>query len=180
MIQIVESEVTFGPFDPNDIYQIEQSPYVRLSQNIKCCEFVLLKQNQLIFIEAKSSIPREQEQFFSDVCEKFIHSVQLMVFGAIGKVAPIESELPNNLKTLDWSQCNFKLWLVIPTIPKQYLPPLNDKFKKYLKIQCKLWGIRHDDIAVLNADLCNQLGLIISKNSHLTGKPRRGNGDETG
>lgn len=61
MITITESEMTFGPFPEENVFQIEKSPcYDKLwkCRGVKPCEFILLQENKLFFIEAKTSSPR--------------------------------------------------------------------------------------------------------------------------
>tara|TARA_R110001583_G_scaffold9948_8_gene46412 strand:- start:332 stop:526 length:195 start_codon:yes stop_codon:yes gene_type:complete len=57
MITITESGMTFGPFDPDRVFRIEESAFLRGKQ-LKACEFVwLTPQDSLLLIEAKSSVP---------------------------------------------------------------------------------------------------------------------------
>ena len=59
---IRESGMEFGEYDENQVFWIEASEqYTKsLRQNgIKSCEFILRRGNNLYFIEAKSSCPRQ-------------------------------------------------------------------------------------------------------------------------
>jgi len=61
MMTIVESGMTFGPFNPEDVFHIENSETFRKLENVKTVEFVLCKQkannNELWLVEAKQSSP---------------------------------------------------------------------------------------------------------------------------
>ena len=65
-IEITESRMKFGPFPREDLFYIEKSEiYKNLGSGVKIVEFVLLKEDKLLIIEAKSSSPRSinQEKF---------------------------------------------------------------------------------------------------------------------
>ncbi|MBZ9634583.1 hypothetical protein [Clostridium sp. FP1] len=60
MVEINESNMIFGDFEQDKIFEIEKSKlHSKIGNGIKVVEFILLKNmNQLNFIEAKSSSPK--------------------------------------------------------------------------------------------------------------------------
>lgn len=47
---IIESEMTFGPYDENHVFRIEESPqYTAINRDgVKCCEFLLKKEQKIL------------------------------------------------------------------------------------------------------------------------------------
>ena len=59
-VSFVESEMTFGEYDEDSFFRIEECiQYTeRLKNNgVKICEFLLLKGKKLVFVEAKKILP---------------------------------------------------------------------------------------------------------------------------
>lgn len=170
IMQIKESGLTFGDFVESDIFNIEKSNFIVHSQGIKSCEFVWLdnqKQKPLLwFVEAKRSVPNSQkckeqyDDFFNEIFEKVENSVILTAMGKLGKLQQVKKDLNQSFLQLDWSQISFKLILVIPPAPKEYLPSLTDKLRSMFTRQIKLWGIPKRNIAVLNEEMAQKCGLL--------------------
>lgn len=86
MIQINESDMLFGDFEEESVFQIENSKlHKNVGNGIKVVEFILLSiENELSFIEAKSSSPKPVKdniirfnEFINEISDKFIHSFNL-------------------------------------------------------------------------------------------------------
>ena len=168
MITVRESGLEFGPFHEKDLFRVEKSPYVSRLQGIKACEFAWWREqeSQLILIEAKSSVPNPQksrdnyDKFFSDIFEKFDNSMQLLAVGNLKRTAALASELGDGISQVDWSKASIRLFLVIPQVPKEYLPPITDKLRKILCRQHKIWRA---DISVINENMARKHGLLAAK-----------------
>ena len=98
---ITESEMDFIS---NNAFRIEKSTlYTSLGEGIKSVEFIRIKEDNLLFIEARKSFPDPNNpesgnltKFHSqveDVCDKFIHSLNL--FSSV-KVRVAEYTLPTD------------------------------------------------------------------------------------
>ena len=166
MITISESGLTFGEFSEDCLYHIEKSAYILTLEHVKIAEFIEYRNNpqsnnQLLIIEAKSSIPKESEQFWAEIKDKLLNSLTLLFTGALKRHPLIFDELPQNFKTLDWEMLDIKLLLVIPTIPTEYLAPITDQFRKELVTLRQIWGISPLSIVVLNADKARQYHLAM-------------------
>lgn len=61
MVYRVESAAEFGPFAPEDYYDIEASKDIQIAKGskLKSVEFVILRKGKLLFIEAKKTAPKE-------------------------------------------------------------------------------------------------------------------------
>ena len=87
---IPESDMEFGTYQEKQVFRIEESEqYTKKlrQQGVRCCEFILLRSNKLLFIEAKKSYPdpingitKNKEQYYKDIkeiVEKMRHSLDL-------------------------------------------------------------------------------------------------------
>ncbi len=80
-ITINESGMTFGPFSEDDFFDIEKILHKNpIGKGVCKVEFVVRTNNSkvnysVVFVEAKSSIPREFNKFFEDIYVKMIHSI---------------------------------------------------------------------------------------------------------
>lgn len=74
-ITIEESKMMFGEFDKEKVFIIEKSNlYKSLGKGVKIAEFVLLQDlNKLIFLEAKSSSPRDTNKIRFDEFIDFLN-----------------------------------------------------------------------------------------------------------
>ena len=167
-VLIPESGIVFGSFSDESCYQIESSPACEsLGEGIKLVEFALArKENSLWFIEAKSSIPaykenpKKHEKYFSNIEQKFINSLTLIFMGCLGRQPMIQAELPPGLQDLDWHCLNIHLRLVIPDVPKKFLPPLQEKFRNTLSRTLKTWNIAQPNVKVVNKEMARREELI--------------------
>ena len=59
MEPIVESGMQFGLYSDENVFRIEKSPQYQqklMPNGVKSCEFVLLRDNTLFFVEAKTIV----------------------------------------------------------------------------------------------------------------------------
>lgn len=158
MLSPVESGLTFGPYEDDDCYLIEQSEEVKKLTGVKIAEFVLLQGKSLSIVEAKSSIPKpsnekDYDKFFSEVHDKLLNALTITASGVIGRNLKVSSELPSNIKKIKLGEIKIFLILVIPKAPTAYLPQISDKIRKVMRVPISTWGINYYDIQVLNTDM---------------------------
>lgn len=164
-VYVTESGVRFGPFDPDHIFQIERSPSIAaLGEGVKKVEFILKRantgNNAIFFIEAKSSIPREADAFFSDIKMKMLHSLTLWLLALVKRHATLHSELPLALhRTVDAAK-PYMLILVIPLMPNHALVGATDKFRQIMGADLRVWHIGAQNVRVLNEEKARSCGLI--------------------
>ncbi len=124
MISIEESGLTFA-LPKADVFQIEQSEsFKQLGDGFKVVEFIYKQNNNCIFLEAKSSIPRSENKqdyadFWQDITEKFANSLQFHCLSSLKRGQNRFDELPKNMKNLHWKNLDIKFLLVIPDMPKK-------------------------------------------------------------
>lgn len=165
MVQINESNMIFGDFEKDKIFKIEESKlHNKIGNGIKVVEFVLLRnENEIDFIEAKSSSPRPTKQnlirfneFIDEISDKFVHSFNLF-YSAIFKRNKDYGEINNNFFELDNSQIKLKFILVIKGHEIEWLLPISDALKKKLSYQNTIWK---SEVIIMNDKIANKYNLI--------------------
>jgi hypothetical protein len=165
MVQIEESNMIFGDFEEDKIFKIEKSKlYNKIGSGIKVVEFIFLKnENELDFIEAKSSSPRPTKEnyirfneFINEISDKFIHSFNLF-YSAILKRNKDYEELSSNFFELDNSRVKLKFILVIRGHEIEWLLPISDALKKKLSYQNTIW---RSEVIVMNDSIANRYDLV--------------------
>lgn len=169
-IVIQESDMRFGEYKESQVFQIEKSTQYteKLSQQgVRCCEFILLRSNKLLFVEAKRSHPEpvigltkdvKVEQYrkeVQEIAEKMRHSLELYASILLEKRS--QDGLSDNMK--DIKNLEMRLILVIKKAEKSQMPMLQDAFRKELRAEMHIWKI--PDFFVLNEEQARKKHLII-------------------
>lgn len=172
MMTIQESDMEFGEYDDSCVFRIEKSAvYKDLSVcGIKTCEFVLLKDNSLFFIEAKSSCPnhfaansieekkKKYDEYVSEIVQKMKDSIDLYAGMLLNRHN--NSEISNTLKNGVNGSRNVVLVLVVKKAEKEWLVPFNDVFKKKLRKEIALWHVKN--FLVINEEMAINMKLAKS------------------
>ena len=163
MKTITESGMIFGPFDDGEIFHIEQSNlYQFLAKGVKSIEFIYSPQkNVILFVEAKSSSPRldnniDFDGFISDISNKLIHSLELYISAYIGIHGDKKQEIPDMFAKIDWEDAKIKFLLVINGHKEEWLLPIIDGLNRVMLPQKKIWNM---EIAVANETIATELHL---------------------
>ncbi len=164
MVKITESKMVFGPYDEEDVFEIEKSELNQMAgEGINTVEFMLVRDiSKVLFIEAKSSTPREStnkdrfDAFIAEIREKFIHSFEL--FQALRcRRYETSTQIGSNLEKMDWKQSEIKFVFVIHGHHKEWLPPIREALLKEMESFSKIWK---SDIIVLNDEMAMKRNLI--------------------
>lgn len=98
---IEESGMRFGEYADNRMFYIEKSPQYQnhlISNGIKTCEFILLRNSTLCFVEAKTSCPNQISEdtpedmiekynaYINEITTKMRHSLALYASILLGRV----------------------------------------------------------------------------------------------
>lgn len=166
--KIRESSVDFGPFEEENLFHIEKSPLREiLGKGLKSVEFITLKEQKVIFLEAKSSFPNphnktseeEFQKYYDDIGQKLIDSFKIFLPGIMGmwEDAP---EIGENLKSIfpirDY-KLEFILVITSEGIREEWLGSPKLELEKELIEYRKIWNM---EIKVLTQDLAKAYGLI--------------------
>lgn len=159
--------MVFGDFEEERIFEIEKSKlHNKIGNGIKVVEFVFLRnENELNFIEAKSSSPRPTKEniirfneFIEEISDKFIHSFNLF-YSVLLKRNKDYGEMNNNFFELDNSKIKLKFILVIKGHEIEWLLPISDALKKKISYQNIIWK---SELIVMNDKIANKYNLVKS------------------
>ena len=172
-VVIEESGMKFGEYNNEDVFHIENSgTYISMfrEKDTKTVEFVLCHNDDLIFLEAKTSTPnyknaateenkRKYDKFVSAINQKFCNSVDLYFSTLLGRHG--KPEISQKLLGLDYSNINVLLVIVIRNGSeyKDSLRHYQEKFNKNLRTKMNLWRISR--VLVIDEETARKKGLII-------------------
>ena len=168
---IEESDMVFGPYNNRDVYHIEKSQaYKKLNcSGIRSVEFILIRQKQIMFIEAKSSTPnykdissseekmKRHEQFVEEVTEKFVHSIDIF-FSAYAERLDNNDMSDNVIQSIRDSQ-DISLILVVKHGFVDSLVHYKEIIESKLADKRRIWKIRK--INVIDESTARAKKLII-------------------
>lgn len=179
MVVIQESGMLFGEYAEESVYQIEKDPlYQRLNRHgIRCCEFLLKRGSRLYFVEAKTTCPGQREtqnpeekteeereedypRYIHDIVTKMRHSLSLYASALLARQE--NSAIPAPLRSPDLSGKDIRLVLVVKNAEEAWLIPLQDKLRKELKQELRIWNV--NDIFVINEDRARRKGFLLPPN----------------
>jgi len=160
---ITESDMDFIA---ENTFHIEKSKlYTNLGEGVRSVEFVRVKNDNLLFVEAKTTFPNPDnpsvdnsarfQSEIDDVCDKFIHSLNLFSSVKVGLAEDVFDSsfvLPEKvslvfilvIKTHEFKWCNKIKGTLMATLPL------------YLK---RIWKPK---VYVINQEVAAKLNLVIS------------------
>jgi hypothetical protein len=147
-------------FIPESTYAIEESrAFASVGNNVRTVEFVRMKDDKLLFVEARKTIanpdnsPEPYKREVYEICEKFIHSLNL--FAAV-EIGIIEDTVPEAFHSCNIVSLMFVL-VVRNHKPKWCRPikrELEQQLPAYLK---KIW---RPTVYVINYETAKKLELV--------------------
>lgn len=168
---IVESGMTFGPYEEGSCFHIEQSStYRKIEDGVKMAEFLLLRSGHgqspsVWIVEAKSSSPRPETQpnfdgFIDEIRDKLTNALTLGVAACLKRHPEAAGDLPTRILSLNLATTDFRLVLVLNGHKEEWLPPLQDSLAKALRPVVKTWALSATAVAVINDGIARGKGLI--------------------
>ncbi len=139
----VEKERVFVP-EQEDFYK-------KLSaRGVKICDLIYLntsKSKELLFIEVKSSSPKDNQDFFvKEIQQKFVDSI-LVYAGAIANRRNTQAKnLPDELKNQTALTRKMRLVLIIKDHKPDWLAPLRDNLRKECKALERLFSLEETHV----------------------------------
>lgn len=170
MTTVTESGLTFGPFEDDDLFEVEKSTiYQSIQQNVPIAEFVFLRRanNPVVFtVEAKKSSPQpgnhvDFDDFITEIVQKLTNTFSITHALVLGRHPDYLDVISDRFRCLDLRSCGHKLVLVINGHKDEWLPPLKAALQNELRPLIKTWGLGADSVLVLNEGLARRHGLII-------------------
>ncbi len=168
MYKTIESNMVFGPFEEADIFEIEKSNVNQMiGSHIRTVEFIMRKEGrhqeeQILFIEAKSSTPQKQistmryDEFITEISEKFIQSFEIYHALKCNRYHT-DVNMGEHLMRQEWDKVHIKFVLIIHGHKKEWLSPLREALMKNMGIHLKIWK---STVVVLNDEMAKRRKLI--------------------
>lgn len=170
MMVVQESGMRFGPYQEEDFFPIEHSSlHEKLGNGFKICEFLLVREDKLLCLEAKTSAPNPHTVltdpdkgfalYINELVEKFENTLELFLGSKLGfPHLTVPSQDTPKLMSLE-DVCHFKIrfCLVIKNQKTEYLPPVREALVKKLRRKLKIWNA---EVIVLNEDIARKRKLI--------------------
>lgn len=173
-ITISESGLTFGPFSPDDLIWLEQSPIdlgLPDSHGVKMAEFAWVKisgaRRMTYVVEAQNTFPRpaNSRAAIQELKEKFSNAMALIAALKVGLHAVHQSALPTSFDAYSMADLGHQLVLVIPDIPSEQCEGVRVLLEKGLRSITCLWALNDPAIVVMNRQIAIRQGLIIANAS---------------
>lgn len=157
IVEINESGLIFGGYRKGSIFEIEKH-----TNGFRRVEFVYRQSSKrLIFLEAKSSIPRERDDYFQEILEKFTYSLAYIFSGQCGYNQRSYELLRQNFDSpILQTEQDVSLILVISKLEHELLPEAQDQFRARLKPLRLAYGIKDHNILVFDKRLAEKYRLI--------------------
>jgi len=152
-------------FIADNTFHIEESGlYKNIGKGVRSVEFIRIKDNRLLFVEAKTSFPNpnnpceNNDEIFQseigEVCKKFIHSLNLVSsveMGVAEEVFPKDFIVPDSVSLV--------FILVIKNHEFEWCRPIKSKLESELPTYLKrIWK---PIIYVINQEVAAKQGLLV-------------------
>lgn len=170
-IIIRESDMDFGPYVPGQLFHMEKSNQYQdcNKARVRCCEFLLLKDRKLLFVEAKKTCPNGEKQneagertkeyhgYVEEITEKMRHSLSLYAAMLAGRRSM--EGVGEGIRKADRAKTEIVFVLVVKNAEKEWLKNYADVFQRQLRPEMKIWNIR--SVLVMNESTARTKGLIL-------------------
>lgn len=170
---IEESEMRFGKYQDSKVFYIEKSPQYRnhlMPNGIKTCEFILLRDLSLYFVEAKKSCPnqisedtaeekiKKYNEYINDITTKMRHSLALYASILLERhsMEGIPQEMLEN--KLSGQDSYIRIILVVKEAEIEWLDKLKEKLEKELNHERRIWKAQ---LFVINEEQARKKNLVI-------------------
>ena len=154
-ICVTESQMQFI-LQENETFLIVNSKFVSSLNDYSKVEFVICRDNKLVFIEAKTTLEDKSGQIQA-VVKMFKNSLEVILSLTLRHSY---KELPEEFKKIKWSENEIFFYLIINKYPEDQIVLLNNAIKSELSAFRKCWKINEKHIKVLGKDQAKKLGII--------------------
>jgi hypothetical protein len=164
MVKIIPNQSGMDFIADNTFHIEESSLYKNIGEGVRSVEFIRIKDNLLVFVEAKTAFPNpnnpSEENYakfqseIGEVCEKFTHSLNLFSLVEVGLA---EEEYPNDFTAP--ARVSLVFMLVIKNHKLDWCRNVKGKFiaalPRYLK---KIWK---PTVYVINQEIAMEQGFVV-------------------
>ena len=170
---IEESGMRFGEYPDSKVFYIEKSPQYQIHlmpNGVKTCEFILLRNLSLCFIEAKKSCPnqiaedtaeekiKKYNEYIDDIITKMRHSLDLYASILLERHSAegVSQEMLEN--KLSGQDADINMILVVKDAEKEWLASLKEKLEKELGRERRIWKAQ---LFVINEEQARKKRLVM-------------------
>ncbi|SEQ64722.1 hypothetical protein [Butyrivibrio sp. TB] len=167
MVQIKESNMVFGNYDDEELFYIEESDIYKTIciKQISSVEFILHKDDNLLFVEAKSSAPNPEgkggqerfQEFLDEIFDKFVDSLE--IFQRVW----IERGLRTKIGSVNINDTKLVFLLVIHGFKKEWLIPIRDELQKKISGRKTMNVLWRPQVLVINDTQAMSKGLLMER-----------------
>lgn len=170
-ITILESGMEFGEYNSEDCFYIEKSVQYQSeldTEGLKTCEFVLLFDKNLLFVEAKSSCPNylncdkseekkvKYNEYINSIANKLKHSLQLYFNIVLRRYS--NKDFSNTMQKYNYSNADIVFVVVVRNAEMSWLAHYKEKIEQLLNEEMRLWKIK--SLIFLNEEWAKKKKLI--------------------
>lgn len=171
MIEIEESGMKFIVEETN-LYHVEVSEaYKSLRQKgLEICEYVELKGERVILLEAKTSAPNPAspnadaaekfDNYIKTNANKFVNAAIMLNAGVFKRDEEIGKEIPATFTVSILKDCKYNCILVIKNHKEEWITNVQNALEREINRMpfCAIW--KHFSVKVLNEELARLRGFI--------------------
>jgi len=164
MVTKLESNMNFK-FEKEYYYNIEEDSFynkITSKYSAKVCDFITLIDSDLIFIEAKSSSPKDKEElesYMKDIYQKFLDSIMIYTSVLFDRKNTSSSNIIESMKKQSYLKKDIKLVLVINGMCKKALIDIKNVLEKSLRKLKYLFSI--SELIVINDVQAKSKGIVL-------------------
>lgn len=148
------SEMVFGPFPEDCVFHLEKSSMYAEEfrrDGAKSCEFILLRDHTLYFVEAKKTCPnckntsesdKKQEkyrEYITDISQKMSDSLEM--FTSILLKCNDTEEIPDRMRLNDLKDYAIRFVLVVKNAEPGWLEPYPAVLQSKLRKEMSIWHV---------------------------------------
>lgn len=162
MAAFKESKMTFD-FADDSFYHIEKSPLHSQVKGYATCECIVMLQDKVTLLEAKSSTPnpRNEEDFDNFICDIVAKFRDTMSFYHAVMLRYDEENMGAEIKSVNLKDANYQFLLIVHGHKEEWLPPVMDELKSKLRHILKIWRVKDTDVKVINDTIAKKLNIIV-------------------
>lgn len=163
------------PCDAENTFFCEEIIQTAGIQDVKSVEFITIKGEKLLLVEAKSSAPNSKnkedfQRYIGEIAQKAVDSFSLLLAARLGRWEGAVSLCPN-LATADYGTMTVSLVLVIRQCREEWLAPVRDSLLEKLRHFTAAWQWGTQPVVVLNEELAVKKQFVICPKAEAEAQP---------
>jgi len=122
----------------------------------KDVDFIIKRENKLLFIEAKTSSPKELEHYIYEIVIKYIDSLFIFTGIILNRKNTQSSIITPEMNKISHLKGSIQLVLIIKNIEKRHLIPIRDLLQNKLRKIIRMYSLESSVIVMNEAQSKNK------------------------